>query len=157
MPALGLAILPAILAAAGGAVTAGESIYSALNKPSMPKAPTTPPGLSAVQKEQTVNAERSSISNQLPNIVSSTSGLASPEYVATIAQLLSGTAGQYGSRGTADSLVRAAFGLPASTGPATGGGASETTAPFTPATATNANLTPSGDTGLSDFVRHFVT
>jgi len=73
--------------------------------------------------------------------------------------LLAGTAGQPGSRGAADAIIRQVFGLPAQPGAGPGAVPAGTQGTsFTPASASNSNLPPpaAGDSGISDFVRSFV-
>lgn len=148
-----LALIPLVI----GAVGAGEGIASLVNRPSAPKVPTAPPpGVTAIQRDQQVNAEKAAISQQSPNVVAATSGLANPEYVAQISQLLSGTAGQPGARGAANAIIRQIFGLGPTAGPGPLPAGTQGTN-FTPASATTASVAPTADTtGISDFVRQFV-
>jgi hypothetical protein len=156
MPQLGVVGVIELISAIAGI---GSTAYSLANRPSAPKAPTSPPaGVSALERERQMGAEKAAIGQQTPNVVAATSGLANPEYIAQISQLLSGTAGQPGSRGAADAVIRQVFGLGA---PSLGGGggvpAGTQGTNFTPASASSANLPPAGDaTGISDFVRSFV-
>ena len=154
MPQLGI-----IAALASLAATGTELGMSLANRPSAPKPQPAPAGVTALQNQQRTNAERSAISGQTPNVLSATSGLANPEYVAQISQLLAGTAGQPGSRGAADAIIRQVFGLPAVPGAGPGAVPAGTQGTnFTPASASNANLTvpPPGGSGISDFVSSFV-
>jgi hypothetical protein len=128
-----LAALPAIAAIGGTAAagtTIGLDIANAGNKTVTPTTPApTPPN--AQQLEQ----QKALISQQLPNIVGATSGLANPSYDALIAQILSGTAGQSGAN--------------ASAGAATGQA-------FTPANSQPTNAAVQGQpVNLSDFINSF--
>jgi hypothetical protein len=159
MPPL-LAILPAI-AAIGSLAGTGVGLGLELsNQPGKPKPPTiTPP--TAAQLASTQNQEKSLISQNAPNVLEQTSGLANPDYVAQISQLLAGTGGQTGSTGAARDVVSRLFGLP--TGPGASPGA---VAP--PATPGATNFTPAGTASaanpasaqtpvaLSDFVDRFI-
>jgi hypothetical protein len=130
------------------------------NKPGTPKPPGPPPqGVTALQNVATLNAERAAIGQQTPNVIGATSGLANPEYVAQISQLLAGTAGQSGSRGAAADAIAKAFGLPPGV---IGGGApppgrqASSTTNFKPA-GVDANPNPSSTpTNLSDFLNSFL-
>jgi hypothetical protein len=150
MPPL-LAALPAI-AAIGGLAGTGVGLGLELsNQPGTPKpTPTPPPTPAAITDTQ--NQEKALISQNAPNVLSQTSGLANPDYVAQISQLLAGTGGQTGSTGAARQIVQQLFGLPGLPGAGSG-------TQFTPAGATSGATGPAPaatDTKLSDFVNSFV-
>src|SRR5579863_8023504 len=87
-----LAILASIGSLAGAGTSIGLGIANAAGSPAAPAAPApTPPNA------QQLLQQREAVAQQEPNVVSSTSGLASPEYSSLIAQLLAGTLGQPGS------------------------------------------------------------
>jgi hypothetical protein len=139
----------------GTSVGIGTTGFELANQPGAPKPapPPTPAQISTLQ-----NSEKASISQQAPNVLSQTSGLVTPDYVAQISQLLAGTGGQTGSTGAARDVVSQLFGL--SPGAITNGGASGGgTGTFTPTSsaASNANTENNNSpTNLSDFVNRFI-
>jgi hypothetical protein len=134
-----LAIIASIASLAGTGITVGETLA---NQPGSPKPPpTTPAAETPAQQTATQNQQKALINQQLPNILSETSGLANPDYVKQIAQLLSGTAGQSGSSGAASSAVERAFGLPAN---------------FTPAGSPGSGANSAAPVSLSDFVNNYL-
>jgi len=150
-----LTLIATIASLAGTGTSLGLSLA---NQPSAPKAAPATPGVTALQNAATVNAEKAAIGQQTPNVIGATSGLANPEYVAQISQLLAGTAGQPGSRGAASDAVAKAFGLP----PGVIGGATppgrqaSSTTNFKPA-GVDANPNPgAAPTNLSDFLTTFL-
>jgi hypothetical protein len=158
MPPL-LAILPAI-AAIGSLAGTGVGLGLELSNSGGggAKDTTTPnAGVTAATNNANLQAEKAAISSQTPNVNSATSGLANPDYVASIAQLLAGTAGNPGSSGAAKQAVAQAFGLPSGSGTAgTTPGQATSTSNFTPAGANpnpNAEQAPAN---LSEFVQRFL-
>jgi hypothetical protein len=139
-----LPALAAIVSIAGTGTGLGLEL-SGFGKPSTPKAPTTPPAVTALADQQKVNQEKSAISSQVPNLLSETSGLANPDYIAQMAKLISGTGGP-GSDQAVKDIIASVFGFPS------------TTPKFTPAGT-------GGDTSgafaatpvqLSDFTNRFI-
>jgi hypothetical protein len=156
MPPL-LAALP-LIAAIGGLAGTGVGLGLELsNQPGSP-APTTPnAGATAATNNANMQAEKAAISQQTPNVNAATSGLANPDYVAQIAQLLAGTAGNPGSQGAAQQSIAQAFGLPGGSG--TGGttpGQGTSTSNFTPAGANPSPAAQNNPVNLSDFVTRFL-
>lgn len=127
---------PAIGAAsaiAGAGTTIGEAIANSgggAPTPTPAAAPTaTPPNTQALAQQ------RALVSQQTPNVVGATSGLASPSYDSLIAQILAGTVGQPGS---------------------TAAGNAATGQNFTPANAQATNAAVQGQPiALSDFLNNF--
>ena len=146
--------LPALAAIVSIAATGTGLGLELSNQPSTPKATTTPAGVSALQTQQTQNAERAAVSQQLPNLLASTSGLANPEYLQSMVQLLAGTAGQAGSTGAAKNAIAQAFGLPAGALPAGTQGTSATN--FTPAGTSSSPNPSAAPVNLSDFAERFL-
>jgi len=147
-----LALIASLATIAGTGTELGLTLA---NQPGSPK-PVTPAAPTPAQNAATQLQQKALISQQLPNVISQTSGLANPEYAAEIAKLLSGTAGQPGSTGAAQQAIAAAFGLPAT---AFGGGGATPTAKFTPAGAapnTSAATDPTSPVSLSEFVKQFI-
>ncbi len=148
-----LALIASLATIAGTGTTVGLELA---NQPGSPKPPSTTPTAqtpadqSAIQQQQ-----KALISQQAPNVLSQTSGLTNPDYVAQISKLLSGTAGQSGSSGAAQQAIAQAFGLPPNL---LGGGGSATTKSFTPAgtggstSGSNASTQP---VALTDFVSQY--
>ena len=105
MPPL-IALLPTI-AAIGGLASAGVGIGEAVansggSKP--PTAPTpTPPNAQQLAQQQ------AAVSQQLPNVVGQTSGLASPSYDSLISQILAGVIGQPGANAAGAGATGQAF------------------------------------------------
>jgi len=87
-----LAIIGSIVGIGGGAATIGSAIANSGGppKPPGPPAPTPPNAQQLLQ-------QRAAVAQQEPNVVSSTSGLASPEYSSLISQILAGVLGQPGA------------------------------------------------------------
>jgi hypothetical protein len=147
-----IAALPVIAAIAGiGAAGTGIGLELS-NQPGAPK-PTPPPTPAVIGADQ--NQIKAAVSQQDPNILSATSGLANPDYVAQISQLLAGTGGQTGSTGAARQAVNQVFGLNPST--ITGGGGAPSSPQFTPAgTGTTPASDPNAPTNLSEFLQRFL-
>lgn len=127
---LALAGLLAGLAGTGASI--GETIANSGGggKTATPTTPTpTPPNAQALAQQ------RALVSQQTPNVVGATSGLASPSYDSLIAQILAGTVGQPGS---------------------TAAGNAATGQNFTPANAQATNAAVQGQPiALSDFLNNF--
>ena len=123
-----LAII-ASLATIGGAGTAiGSTIANDVSKPPATPTPTPPNAQQLLQ-------QKAAVSQQEPNVVGATSGLASPSYDSLIAQILAGTVGQPGSNAA---------------------GASATGQSFTPANSQPTNAAVNGtEPNLSDFISSF--
>lgn len=123
-----LAGLLPLLAGAGSLAGTGIGIANAVSgapKPPAPSLPTPP-------TTQALGQERALVSQQLPNVVGATSGLASPSYDSLIAQILAGVLGQPG---------------------AAAAGASATGQNFSPANSQATNAAVQGTpVQLSDFV-----
>lgn len=139
---------------AAAATIAGTGTGLGLELANQPGKPKPPPPPTPAQINTNQNAERAAISAQAPNVISATSGLANPDYVAQISQLLAGTGGQTGSTGAARQAIASAFGIPESSiTSGTGGGG---TTPFTPAGAGPPNPNSANEpVNLSDFVGRF--
>lgn len=130
-----MAGLLGIIASIGSLAGAGTSIgLAAANAgsgtPTTPATPTpTPPNA------QQLLQQKAAVSQQEPNVVGATSGLASPSYDSLIAQILAGTVGQPGSNAA---------------------GASATGQSFTPANSQPTNAAVNGtEPNLSDFISSF--
>lgn len=154
-----MAFLPAIAAIATIAA-AGTSIGETLanqpgSPPKAPTTPTTPTTLSTAPDQAQLNAIKEAVGQQTPNVLSATSGLASPDYVQQMIQLLSGTAGTPGSSGAARSSVASAFGLPSSGGPIGNIGSTTNFNPAGAGTSTGPSSNPNDPINLSDFVNRF--
>ncbi len=142
----------------GLGATGTELGMSLANRPGTPKTPTTPAApaqQSQASQDATQNQQKALINQQLPDILSNTSGLVNPEYAKQMAELLSGTAGQSGATGAASSAVSSAFGLPSFGG---AGGKGD----FVPAGAGNANSGGSANAStnpvaLSDFLNSYLS
>jgi len=146
MPPL-VALLPTIAAVAGLAGTGVSLGLDLSNQPGTPKPATPTPAQTAATDAATQTQQRELVSQQLPNVLSSTSGLANPDYTAQIIQLLSGTTGQAGSTGAAQQAVNSAFGI------------TPAVKKYTPAGAdpnTSAASSPSSPISLSEFVKAYI-
>lgn len=153
MPPL-LALLPVIAGIDGLAATGiglGETLS---NQPGKAPATATPTGPTAAQQTATINAEKAAVSQQAPNVISDTSGLANPDYIKSITQLLAGTAGTTGSNGAATQAINSAFGLPGGGSPGT---QNTSTSNFTPAGVNPNPNAAAQPVQLSDFVNSFLT
>ena len=134
MPPL-LAALPAIAAAvgiAGTGITTGLEVSGALGggAPPTPTAPTP-----TTPNQQQLMQQKALVSQEAPNVVGQTSGLASPSYDSIIAQILAGVTGQPGANAA---------------------GAAATGQQFTPANNQPTNAAVNGQpANLSDFVNSF--
>ncbi len=140
--------MPEIIALVGGLAASGTIGGGGSSPKPVPASTATTPA----QQQLTQNQQKALINEQAPNVVSQTSGLTNPDYVAQISQLLSGTAGQSGAPGAAQDVIAKVFGLQ---GGAPSGGASG----FTPAGATassSASASPTSPVSLSDFVNSFL-
>jgi hypothetical protein len=142
-------VLP-LIAAIVGIGASGFGIGETLANQPSGKPPAAPlPTAAQISGQQ--QPEKAAIGQQAPNILSSTSGLVNPDYVAQISQLLAGTAGNTGSTGAARQVAQQLFGLPGL--PGAGGGAQ----PSTPARTGATTPPPAGaDTKLSDFLNQFM-
>ena len=99
------AAIGAAASVAGAGTSIGEAIAnSGGGSPAAPTAPapTTPNAQQLLQQRQAV-------AQQEPNVISSTSGLASPEYSSLIAQILAGTLGQPGSTAAGNAATEQNF------------------------------------------------
>ena len=156
MPQLGalLALIPSWVAPVAGLASTGISLGADLasgGKDPFGQAQVAASKAAAAQPKATGLSETQlagAISPQSSNILEQTSGLANQDYIASIAQLLSGTAGQPNSQGAASSVVRQLFGL----GNSSTGGSSGVN--FSPAGTTG--TTPTGPVQFSDFVSQLV-
>jgi len=155
MPPL-LAALP-LIAAIGGLAGTGVGLGLELSNQPGKTSATPNAGVTAATNNANLQAEKAAISSQTPNVDSATSGLANPDYVASISQLLAGTAGNPGSTGAAQQAIAQAFGLPGGSG--TGGttpGQATSTSNFTPAGANPNPAAQNQPTNLSEFVQRFL-
>jgi hypothetical protein len=150
MPPL-IAILPTIAAIAGLAGTGvGLGLELSNSGGGSTPAPTPPTPAMINQNQQAI---RASIGQQAPNVISSTSGLANPDYVAQIAQLLAGTGGQTGSTGAARQVAAQLFGLNSDSVNPSGAPAQS----FTPAgTGQNPGPETNSPVQLTDFINRFM-
>jgi hypothetical protein len=147
-----LPIIAAIAGLAGTGVGVGLDIADASgNKtPATPATPATPTSTGPTQQQ--LSQLKSAISAQAPNVIGETSGLANPEYVAQMSQLLAGTSNSPGSTGQAQSVIQSLFGgapqgpTPAQNQPFQATGTGTQTGP--PSVGAGA--------GLSDFVNQFM-
>lgn len=111
MPQL-LALLPT-LASIGSLAGAGVSIGEAIagsggpQQPS-PTTPATPQGPTP-PNAQALAQQKALVSQQLPNLIGSTSGLANPDYDALMAKILAGVIGQPGSNAAGQGATAQAF------------------------------------------------
>jgi hypothetical protein len=146
-----LAALPLIAAVASIAGTGvGLGLELSNSGGSTPK-PVPPSPATINQNQQAIKA---SIGQEAPNVISSTSGLANPDYVAQISQLLAGTGGQTGSTGAARQVAAQLFGL--NSGSVNPSGAAPTPS-FTPAgTGQNPGPEASSPVQLTDFIQRFI-
>lgn len=145
--------IPLIAAIASLAATGTGLGLELANQPGSPK-PTPPPTPAVINAQQ--NQEKAAISQQAPNILAETSGLANPDYVAQLAQLLAGTGGQTGSEGAANKVASQLFGI--SPGNVVSPGSPATPSSFTPA-GTGNTPNPAGansPVNLSDFLQRFI-
>jgi hypothetical protein len=113
---------------AGAGTTIGETIANS-GGPGTPATPTTPTPIPP--NPQQLLAQRAAVSQQLPNVLSQTSGLASPGYDSLIAQILAGVTGQPGANAA---------------------GAAATGQQFSVANSQPTNAAVTGQTDLSNFV-----
>jgi hypothetical protein len=97
-----LAFLPAWLGAAapaigaiGGAASLGETIANIGGGKPNAAAPSTP--APTPPDAQQLLQQKALVSQQLPNVIGATSGLANPDYDSLVAQILSGVVGQPGA------------------------------------------------------------
>lgn len=141
-----IALVATLVGTSVGLGTTGYELSK--GTPSTPK----PQPPSAAQINTLQNQEKAAISQQAPNVLAQTGGLANPDYVAQISQLLAGTGGQTGSTGAARDVVSQLFGL--SPGAVTGGAGGSNFAPA--GSAPSASSAPSSETNLSDFVGRFI-
>ncbi len=106
-------VLPLVVEIIGSAiagVSAGTSIYGALNKPSAPKAgPTGPTPQTAAQNE----AQKASVAQTLPTLQSLTGGSVSPEYAAQYGATQSGLGNNPAAAGNIQAAINSFFGLAA--------------------------------------------
>jgi len=147
-----IAALPIIAAVAGLAGT-GVGLGLELSNSGGGSSKPVPPTPAVINQNQ--QAIKASIGQEAPNIISSTSGLANPDYVAQIAQLLAGTGGETGSTGAARQVAAQLFGLNADSVNPSG---AASTPSFTPAgTGQNPNSAESNSpVQLTDFINRFM-
>jgi hypothetical protein len=93
--ALGTAGGLATTAGLAGLASTGVGLAGTLGGPGTPAAQ-TPPGPTPPNPQQLLQ-QKELVGQQIPNVVGSTSGLASPAYDALIAQLLAGVKGEPGA------------------------------------------------------------
>ena len=145
-----VALLPLVL----GAVTAGESIYGMVNRPSAPRitAPTPTPQTTA-QNE----AQRAAVSSSLPTLQALTGGSLSPEYASQYGATQTGLGNNPAAAGNIQAAINAFFGLtaPGTTGltpsaTTTGGGSTSTIDLLNRATPSRGLTTGGGGGSLVD-------
>ena len=129
-----IATIAALAGLASAGTTIGLDVSGALNPSTSPtqQTPTpTPPNAQQLLQQKAL------VGQQTPNVVGSTSGLASPAYDSLISQILAGTVGQPGSNAA---------------------GASATGQQFTPANSSGTNAAVNNQpVQLSDFVNSFTS
>lgn len=126
MPQAIIPIITALVSVAGTVSSLESGGGHGGGTPSAPK-PTPPSANDLLLKKE-------AIGQQLPNVVSETSGLANPEYTSLISQILAGTLGTPGSTAAGN----------------------EATGQFTSISNAPVNAAVSGRTDLSDFIDRFV-
>lgn len=99
-----------IIAAVIGAAGLGESIYSQVNAPGAPKAPT--PSQASVDATALTNKKntQTALSQEFPNIQAQTGGSLSPDAWLRLSELLSGQAGTPGVGTAGQDLIAKLFG-----------------------------------------------
>lgn len=103
-PAIG-----AIGSIAGAGTSIGEAIAnSGSGGAPSPTAPTGPPAPTPPNPQQLLQ-QKALVSQQLPNLIGQTSGLANPDYDALMAKILSGVLGQPGANAAGTSATAQAF------------------------------------------------
>lgn len=90
-----LPVIAAIAGLAGTGISVGETLANSGGGAPSPTTPTTP--APTPPNAQALAQQKALVSQQTPNVVGATSGLASPGYDSLIAQILAGTLGQPGS------------------------------------------------------------
>jgi hypothetical protein len=90
-----LAGLLPLLAGVGSLAGTGLGIASAVENAGSPAAPAAP--APTPPNAQQLLEQRAAVAQQEPNVISSTSGLASPEYSSLISQILAGVLGEPGA------------------------------------------------------------
>ena len=100
-----LPIIASIGSLAGAGVGIGTSIANSVS--GSPAAPTVP-GPTPPNQQQLL-AQKEAVSQQLPNVIGQTSGLASPSYDSLISQILSGVIGQPGANAAGAGATGQAF------------------------------------------------
>jgi hypothetical protein len=109
-----LPALAAIVGIAGTGATIGETIANS-GAPPTPPTPTTP--APTPPNAQQLLQQRAAVSQQEPNVIGATSGLANPEYNSLIAQILAGTLGQPGSTAAGNAATGQSTFTPANSQP----------------------------------------
>jgi hypothetical protein len=89
------ATIGAVSGLAGAGISGGEAIANAVGGKPNATAPSTP--APTPPNAQQLLQQKELVSQQLPNVVGATSGLASPSYDSLISQILSGVLGQPGA------------------------------------------------------------
>lgn len=101
-----MGIIPAIIAAVSGLTSIGSTIAGDVSKPSMPTPVTpAPTGPSA----QDLAQQRELLAQRLPNAVSQTSGLASPQQDLWLTLLQTGLGGQPGAQASGQAALGQQF------------------------------------------------
>jgi hypothetical protein len=113
-----MAGLLAAIASIAGIAGAGTSIGEAIaNSGGPPKPTATPTPVPTPPNAQTLLQQRAAVSQQEPNVIGATSGLANPEYNSLIAQILAGTLGQPGSTAAGNAATGQSTFTPANSQP----------------------------------------
>jgi hypothetical protein len=99
-------LLAAIGGLAGAGTAIGSTVYNAVSQPG-PQTPTTP--APTPPSTQTLDQQKALVSQQLPNVIGATSGLASPSYDSLISQILAGVSGQSGANAAGAAATGQAF------------------------------------------------
>jgi uncharacterized protein YneF (UPF0154 family) len=154
-----LAGLVPLLTLGSAGLGIGEGIASLVggnNNPPTPNPTQTTPQMAQPPSQSQLNQIHAALASQAPNVISQTSGLANPEYLNQMIQLLAQTANTPGSQGQANSVVNSIYG---SGGGSTGGPAPTPNQPFQVAGTGGGGqgpTTPGSGAGLSDFVNQFM-
>lgn len=101
MPAA-LALLPLII----GGVSAGTSLYEAINRPGTPKPPTPSPAEQQASALKTRQTQEQAISQQLPGLQAQVGGALSPEALLKLAVTRSGQAGDTGIGASLQDMIQ---------------------------------------------------
>lgn len=115
------ALVIGLISAAVGAAGVADTIYNQVNAPSGPTAP-TPTGPTP-QTPATNQAQIAAASQSIPNVLSSTSGFASPGYTEDVASTATGLGSNPQAVGNLQAAINQYFGLsaPGTSGLASGG------------------------------------